>query len=43
MANRSPENKYLNAYLGAVEMVLKGCTACYDLSFELSAGLGRGA
>jgi guanine deaminase len=32
--NRSPEDKYLSTLLGAVEMVMKGCTACYDLSFE---------
>ena len=31
---RSLEDKYLSAKLGAVEMVLKGCTACYDLAFE---------
>src|SRR6516165_5446889 len=33
-SNRSTEDKYLSTQLGAVEMVLKGCTACYDLSFE---------
>src|ERR1700757_3279491 len=32
--NRSTEDKYLSTQLGAVEMVLKGCPACYDLSFE---------
>ena len=32
--NRTAEDKYLSTQLGAVEMVLKGCTACYDLSFE---------
>ena len=32
--NRSAEDKYLSTQLGAVEMVMKGCTACYDLSFE---------
>src|SRR5436190_8889930 len=32
--NRSTEDKYLSTQLGAIEMVLKGCTACYDLSFE---------
>jgi 5-methylthioadenosine/S-adenosylhomocysteine deaminase len=32
--NRNTEDKYLSTQLGAVEMVLKGCTACYDLSFE---------
>jgi guanine deaminase len=31
---RTIEDKYLTAQLGAVEMVLKGCTACYDLFFE---------
>jgi 5-methylthioadenosine/S-adenosylhomocysteine deaminase len=32
--NRTAEDGYLSIQLGAVEMVLKGCTACYDLSFE---------
>src|SRR3984893_15434197 len=32
--NRTAEDKYLSTQLGAVEMVTKGCTACYDLSFE---------
>jgi 5-methylthioadenosine/S-adenosylhomocysteine deaminase len=32
--NRTAEDKYLSTQLGAVEMVMKGCTACYDLSFE---------
>ncbi|HYU11411.1 MAG TPA: amidohydrolase family protein [Stellaceae bacterium] len=32
--NRSPDDIQLTAQLGAVEMVLKGCTACYDLFFE---------
>src|SRR6201987_341625 len=32
--NRSTEDKYLSTQLGAVKMVLKGCTACYDLAFE---------
>ncbi len=27
------EHKYLNTYLGAIEMVKKGCTSCYDLTF----------
>jgi guanine deaminase len=35
--NRSLEDKRLSAKLGAVEMVLKGCTACYDLAFEWPA------
>ena len=33
--NRSLEDKYLSATLNAAEMVLKGCTACYDLFFEV--------
>jgi cytosine/adenosine deaminase-related metal-dependent hydrolase len=32
--NRTLEDKYLSTYVGAVEMLLKGCTACYDLSVE---------
>jgi 5-methylthioadenosine/S-adenosylhomocysteine deaminase len=32
--NRTLEDRYLSTQLGAVEMVLKGCTACYDLSVE---------
>ncbi|HEV8680838.1 MAG TPA: amidohydrolase family protein [Stellaceae bacterium] len=32
--NRSADDIHLSAQLGAVEMVLKGCTACYDLFFE---------
>lgn len=32
--NRTAEEKYLSTQLGAAEMVMKGCTACYDLSFE---------
>ncbi|MGA2128006.1 MAG: amidohydrolase, partial [Xanthobacteraceae bacterium] len=32
---RSLEDKYLSTYVGAVEMLLKGCTACYDLTVEL--------
>jgi 5-methylthioadenosine/S-adenosylhomocysteine deaminase len=31
--NQTLEDKYLNAYLGAVEMLLKGCTTCYDLTY----------
>ncbi len=42
--NRTAEDGYLSTQLGAVEMVLKGCTACYDLSFEwpLAPAAGRG-
>src|SRR5271166_606283 len=32
--NRNNDDKYLTTQLGAVEMVLKGCTSCYDLFFE---------
>jgi guanine deaminase len=34
---RTLEYKYLSAFIGAVEMVQKGCTACYDLVAELPA------
>jgi guanine deaminase len=39
---RSLEDKHLSAKLGAVEMVLKGCTACYDLPFEWPAPTPEG-
>ena len=32
--NRAADDIHLSAQIGAVEMVLKGCTACYDLFFE---------
>src|ERR1700731_1375143 len=32
--HRTADDLHLTAQLGAVEMVLKGCTACYDLFFE---------
>jgi len=32
---RTVEYKYLSAYIGALEMVRKGCTACYDLAAEI--------
>jgi guanine deaminase len=32
--NRGAEDIQLSAQIGAVEMLLKGCTACYDLFFE---------
>ncbi len=34
VGNRTTEDEYLSTQLGAIEMVMKGCTACYDLSFE---------
>ena len=33
--SRSDEDRYLSAALGAVEMLRRGCTACYDLTFQL--------
>jgi 5-methylthioadenosine/S-adenosylhomocysteine deaminase len=32
--NRTVEDKYLTAQLSAIELVRKGCTACYDLNVE---------
>ena len=32
--NRTLEDKYLSTYIGALEMLMKGCTACYDLTVE---------
>jgi 5-methylthioadenosine/S-adenosylhomocysteine deaminase len=32
--HRTLEDKYLNGLIAAVEMIRKGCTACYDLFFE---------
>jgi 5-methylthioadenosine/S-adenosylhomocysteine deaminase len=32
--HRTIEDKYLNGLVAAVEMIRKGCTACYDLFFE---------
>jgi cytosine/adenosine deaminase-related metal-dependent hydrolase len=36
-AGRTVEDKYLSAQLSAIEMVRKGCTACYDLFVEFPA------
>lgn len=36
-ANRTVEDKYLSAQLSAIEMVRKGCTACYDMFVEFPA------
>ncbi len=33
--SRTPETMYLSSLVGALEMVRKGCTACYDLFLEL--------
>ncbi len=32
-SRQSAEIKYLNTYLGAVEMLMKGCTTAFDLTF----------
>lgn len=32
--NRTLEDKYLGTFIGALEMLMKGCTACYDLTAE---------
>jgi len=34
---RTAETKYLSAKIGALEMLKKGCTACYDLAAEIPA------
>src|SRR2546427_13237183 len=39
---RALEDKHLSAKLGAVEMVLKGCTASYDLPLDRPAPTGGG-
>ena len=33
--NRTAEDKYLSTLIGATEMLMKGCTACYDLTLEI--------
>jgi 5-methylthioadenosine/S-adenosylhomocysteine deaminase len=40
--NRSLDDRYLSTQLGAVEMIMKGCTACYDLSFEWPSPTAEG-
>ncbi len=40
--NQTLEDKYLSALLGAVEMLSKGCTACYDLFYEFPAPTREG-
>ena len=39
---RTLEDKRLSTLIGAVEMVRKGCTAAYDLNFELPAPTAEG-
>ncbi len=40
--NRTREDTYISTVIGAAEMVLKGCTACYDLFLELPAATPEG-
>ncbi|MBT56786.1 MAG: amidohydrolase [Mameliella sp.] len=40
--NRRHEDKYLSTLVGAAEMVLKGCTACYDLFWEFPTASQEG-
>lgn len=40
---RTTEHMYLSALIGALEMVRKGCTACYDLYLELPLPTPDGA
>lgn len=35
--NRTLEDKYLGTLIGAIEMVMKGCTAAYDMTVEFPA------
>ncbi len=41
--NRTTEHMYLSALASALEMVRKGCTACYDLFLELPLPTREGA
>ncbi len=40
--NRTLEDKYLGTLLGAIEMVMKGCTAAYDMTVEFPAPTPEG-
>src|SRR5262245_18973901 len=40
--NRTTEDKYLSTYIGALEMLMKGCTACYDLTVEFPQPTAEG-
>ena len=40
--HRTTQDKYLGTLIGAAEMALKGCTACYDLSFEFPTPSAEG-
>ena len=39
---RTLEDKYLSTLIGAVELIRKGCTAAYDLSFEFPSPTAEG-
>ena len=39
---RTLEDKYLNGLIAAVEIIRKGCTACYDLFFEFPQPMPKG-
>ncbi|HEY4658138.1 MAG TPA: amidohydrolase family protein, partial [Gemmatimonadaceae bacterium] len=41
-ANRTPEDQYLSAAIGAVEMLKTGCTAAYDLFMAAPAPTPEG-
>ncbi len=40
--HRSLEDKYLSTLIGAAEMLMKGCTACYDLMAEFPTPSAEG-
>ncbi len=40
--NRTLEDKYLGTLIGAIEMVMKGCTAAYDMTVEFPAPTPEG-
>jgi 5-methylthioadenosine/S-adenosylhomocysteine deaminase len=40
--NRTTEDRHLSAKLGAAEMLLKGCTAAYDLPLDLPLPTSEG-
>ena len=40
--NRTREDTYLSTAIGAAEMVLKGCTACYDMFLEMPVATAEG-
>jgi len=42
LSNRTPEDQYLSAAIGAVEMLKNGCTAAYDLFMAAPAPTAEG-